>query len=226
MSTKTDKTETIDDKVKDTATKAVGGDGAYMPTSFIGTLSNDHRKSADEYASRLVNLLKPGEAYKLVKPELDKALPRFREEYVAKATSGEKLEVEYNKVAAAFITALYGIAHDSPHIAGNELKSWLQKVGNDALPRLKAAIQIGNQTEIEGILAQAYQAQADKIETTMAEVREKPEGVRLGFYERIASLVGDVDGYRGSTVSVSENPSAAVSALGQRLATAKTFSKN
>lgn len=182
-------------------------------------------REAEKYSDGLVDLLKPGADFKAVRPKLEEALPRFRDLYKAKATHGSKLETEYNNVAAAFLTALYGIGHDDPTNAGSEIKNWLQKVGNDALPKLKSAIEAGDQTEIESILKQAYQNNQNKVETLLAQVREKSDDTKMAFYGRLGSYVGDINGYKASPVTVAENTAAAVQALGQRLATAKTFSK-
>ena len=183
-------------------------------------------KRVQEYTDTLVDLLKPGVGYKLVKPEVDRARKKFLETYTVKPTKGAELESEYNKIATAYLVALRGVGVDSPHLAGNEMKLWLQRLGNDALPKVKAAIEIGDQTQILSLFEQAYQASADKVETKMAELREQPDNVRLGVYGKIGGYLGDVNGYKGSAISVSENPAAALQALGQRLGTAKTFSKN
>lgn len=189
----------------------------------MGTATID--EIATKYTNTLVDLLKPGADFKAIRPRIEDALPKFRKSYKAKETKGSELENAYNSVAAAFLTALYGVGHDDPRNAGNEVKNWLQKVGNDALPRLKAAIEIGDQSEIESILKDAYKNNSNKIETTLAEVREKPDDVKMGFYGRLGSYVADINGYKVSPVTVAENPSAAIQALGQRLAAAKTFSK-
>ncbi len=176
------------------------------------------------YIDKLVNRLKPGASYKGVKGDLDRASKGFQA-YNLSATPDSELEKGFNKAAAAYIGGLYGIGFDDPTLAGSDMKNWLQKVGEDGLARAKAAIKVGNRTELMRIFEQAYEADKSGIEPLLAEVREQPQDVRMGFYGGIAGMLAGVNGYTaGDAVKVSENAAAAVGALRQRLTTAENFS--
>ena len=96
-----------------------------------------------------------------------------------------------------------------------------------ALGRVYAAIERGDKIGLESELKEAFEAHmgGNRLETTLSDVRNQPDETKMGVYGDLAKLLGDVDGYKGSAVSVSENLPGAIQGLQQRLAIAESVSK-
>ncbi|MBI2654961.1 hypothetical protein HYX06_00870 [Candidatus Woesearchaeota archaeon] len=179
----------------------------------------------EHYVHQITELAKPGANYNLVRKDIEKASAGFTANYQAKPTPKGEREKEFNKVAATYVHSLFGIGYDDPSLAGNQVKQWLSRLPEGALGRIYGAIERGDKVAILNEINQAWQAQANKLESILAEVREQPDEVKLAVYGNLASMLGDVNGYKGSPVSVAENLPGAISGLQQRLAVAESVSK-
>ncbi len=187
-------------------------------------MAETHEKPHEKYLHEITELAKPGANYKLVAKDIEKATAGFTARYEAKPTPKSEREREFNRASATYLHSLFGIGYDDPSIAGNQVKQWLAKLPEGALGRIYGAIERGDKVAILNELNQAWQAQANKLETILAEVREQPDSVKLAVYGGLAQMLGDVNGYKGSPVSVAENFPAAISGLQQRLAVAESIS--
>ena len=182
---------------------------------------------AQEYEDSFVEYSKPGAGYKLAAKDIAKVMPKFSRDYEAKATSKDKREGEFNKMALAFMANLYGIGYDNPEVAGGQLKNILSKAPEGILAKIYTAIERGDKLELKAALKQGLEAfyQNQKLETTLTDARNQPDDVRVAYSKGLVSLVGDVDGYKGSYVTALENPTLVLQGLAQRLALAESVAK-
>ena len=185
------------------------------------------KKLAQEYVDSFVEYSKPGAGYKLAAKDIAKVMPKFSRDYEAKATSKDKREGEFNKMALAFMANLYGIGYDNPEVAGGQLKNILSKAPEGILAKIYTAIERGDKLELKAALKQGLEAfyQNQKLETTLTDARNQPDDVRVAYSKGLVSLVGDVDGYKGSYVTALENPTLVLQGLAQRLALAESVAK-
>jgi hypothetical protein len=192
------------------------------------TSGHGGQATPEHYVNQLVDLSKPGANYRHVKGDLDKGTAVFMAKYDGKAVAKSDREQTLNKIAATYLGGMFGIGYDDPTIPGSQIKQAIGKMpdGSEVMSRLYGAIERGDKAGIVGILNQAWQAQANKLETVVAQLREQSEEIRMAVYGNLANLLGDVDGYKGSVVSVAENLPGAVSGLQQRLAVAESVSKS
>ena len=179
---------------------------------------------AEHYVHQITELAKPGANYNLVRKDIEKASVGFTAQYRAKPTPKGQREQEFNKASATYLHSLFGIGYDDPSLAGNQVKQWLAKLPEGALGRIYGALERGDKVAILNELNQAWQAQANKLETILAQVREQADAIKLAVYGGLAQMLGDVNGYKGSAVSVAENLPGAISGLQQRLAVAESVS--
>lgn len=180
------------------------------------------------YVDRAIELTKPGAIYPLIKPNLDRARAAL-ERHELETIEDKDKEKAFNKIAAVYLSGLYGGAGDSPDLAGGEIKRWLGQgpEAAAALNRIYGALKSKNKTTLEYELLQAYLSNATsiKLETLNTEVTHQPDPVKEDYASGLASILAEVDGYTGSRVTVLQNPSGALQGLAQRLATAENFGK-
>ena len=189
--------------------------------------THEHEDAVPNYVNQIVEVVKPGAGYKLAAPNIIKAHSAF-EKFELKPTAKSDREKVFNRVAAAYVGGLFDKGYDSPELAGGELKNYLSKHPREgALGRVYTAIERGDKIGLESELKEAFESHigSNKLETTLSDVRNQPDETKMGVYGDLAKLLGDVDGYKGSAVSVSENLPGAIQGLQQRLAIAESVSK-
>lgn len=180
-------------------------------------------EEAAKYVDTLVKYSKQGAGFKLAEEPLKMALPKFREDYKAKPTSKDKREPEFNTVAAKFLNILYGAGFDSPDIAGGMLKKMLEKAPEGTAGKLYGAIEKGDQYGIEEALKLTVESsyQNNKLETTVADWKNQIDPLKTNVAKGLASILGDVNDFKGSYLSILENPTVTLQGLQQRLAIAE-----
>jgi len=182
---------------------------------------------AQKYVNAYIALAKPGAGDDLVAADLKRALT-FRNMYEAKQTPKGDLEPEFGKVASAFVASLYGGSFGSADAARGMVNGWFAGTpeGQTALRRLYNAIEKGRIVAIEYELQNAYTSaiRSTKLQSVAADENNQPDDVRMGVAQVLAAQLGDVNGYKGSPVSVLGNKSAALGGLEQRLAIAESVS--
>ena len=180
--------------------------------------------AAEKYVNQFTEISKPGAGYELSKRDISKAMPIFREKYVAKPISEDKREPEFNKMASVLMSAIYGVGYDSPDIAGGQLKNMLSKAPEGTLAKVYTALERGDQIGLEGTLKEGVEAsyQNTKLETTVADANNQSDAIKIGWSKGLASIVGDVNGYEGSHIKVLQNPVAVLQGLQNRLAIAQS----
>ena len=183
--------------------------------------------AAEEYVDSFVKYSKPGAGYELAAKDIAKVMPKFSRDYEAKATSKDKREGEFNKMALAFMGNLYGIGYDNPEVAGGQLKNILSKAPEGTLAKVYTAIERGDKLELKAALKQGLEAfyQNQKLETTLTDARNQPDEVRIEYSKGLVKIVGDVNGYEGSYVTALENTPQVLQGLAQRLALAESVAK-
>lgn len=184
--------------------------------------------TVDETVKKLYGELtaqvKPNAQFNAVKSDLDRVEPEFIKLYDGKPVDGSKLEEGFNAAAKSYITALYSVSGskqpivDGPEWYGNEIRSWLRQVSDEALGQVKAAIKAGNRAEVLRLFNQAYQAQANKLTSVLSKVQEQPSEVQLGVWGQVAKALGGKNAARVAT-----NPGAALQALGQLYAIQEAY---
>ena len=182
---------------------------------------------AQTYVNTFVKYSTPGAGYELAAKDVAKVMPKFSAAYNAKATPKDKREGEFNKMALAFMANLYGIGYDNPEVAGGQLKNILSKAPEGTLAKIYTAIERGDKLELKAALKQGLEAfyQNQKLESTLTDARNQPDDVRVAYSKGLASLVGDVAGYKGSYVTALENTPQLLQGLAQRLAVAESVSQ-
>ena len=189
--------------------------------------THEQGDAVQNYVNQIVEVVKPGAGYRLAAPNITKAHSAF-EKFELKPTAKSDREKVFNRIAAAYVGGLFDKGYDSPELAGGELKNYLSKHPREgALGRVYAAIERGDKIGLESELKEAFESHigGNKLETTLNDVRNQPDETKMGVYGNIATLLGDVDGYSGSAVSVSENLAASIQGLQQRLTIAEGVSK-
>jgi len=179
------------------------------------------------YVDRFVELSKQGTNYRLMQPNIEKAHAAL-EKHELKPTEKKDREKRLNELAAVYLGGAFGIGYDSPEVAGGQMKQYFNRLpdGSETLGRVYNAIERKDKVGIENELKRALESVGgNKRESLATEVRDQPEPIRMGVYGGIAPLIADVDGFKGSTVSVAENFPGALSGLEQRLAVAEAFGK-
>ena len=185
----------------------------------------------ETYVNRIVGLTKPNATYRAVAGDLGKVVAEgsLFTELKLDPTSKNKREEAFSRVAAAYLGSAYGIGYDDPTVAGGQLKSLIQRLpdSSEILSRIYGAIERGEKPAVLHEINQVWKnvVGGNKLEALLADLRNQPDEVKMPVYDAIAQLLGNVDGYQGSAVSVAENLPGAVSGLQQRLALAESVSK-
>ena len=166
----------------------------------------------------LDELLEPNASFKLNKGDIGSYAANM-DGYVLTATPESMLEGKFNDMAALY---LHGREFQGDNtLPGTNMKNMLTKLGDDGLPRAKAAIEAGNLTKLIDIFNDAYVADKSKVEPTMATIREQDTPVKMGVYGNMAT---EIAGPNGDPVKVAENVAGAIQAIQQKKAGAKNFS--
>ena len=118
---------------------------------------------------------------------------------------------------------LYGAGFDSPDIAGGMLKKMLEKAPEGTAGKLYGAIEKGDQYGIEEALKLTVESsyQNNKLETTVADWKNQTDPLKTNVTKKLASILGDVNDFKGSYLSILENPAVTLQGLQQRLAIAE-----
>ncbi len=184
-------------------------------------------EAVQSYVNNIVELSKPGTNFRLMKPNIEKAHAAL-EKYELKPTAKKDREKRFNEIATVYLGGSFGIGYDSPDVAGGQMKQYFNRLpdGAETLSRVYGAIERTDKVGLETELKRALEAVGgNKLEALATEVRDQPDDIKLGVYNGIGSLVAEVNGYQGSTVSVAENFTGAISGLQQRLATAEALGR-
>lgn len=190
-------------------------------------MEQDTRKVITGYVDKIVDLSKPGTNYRLMRPNIERAHAAL-EKHELKPTAKKDREKRFNEVATVYLGGAFGIGYDSPEIAGGQMKQYFNRLpdGAETIGRVYSAIERKDKVGLESELKRALEAVGgNKLEALATEIRDQPDKIKLGVYDIIGSLVAEVNGYKGSTVSVAENFTGAVSGLQQRLSMAETLGK-
>src|SRR3989338_10709797 len=121
--------------------------------------------------------VQPGASLKHVKPDLHRVESGFFDLYDGKPVGDAKLEDAFNSVAKSYITSLYDLVGrkqpnvDCPEWYGNLIRDWLGKVSPEAMGQVRAAIKAGNRAEVLRLLNQSYEAQANKLQSTISKIQ-------------------------------------------------------
>ncbi len=173
--------------------------------------------------------VQPGASLKHIKSDLERIEPSFFKLYDGKPIEDAKLEDAFNSVAKSYVTSLYNIAGkpqplvDGPEWYGNLIRDWLGKVGPEAMGQVRAAIKSGNRAEVLRLLNQAYEAQANKLQSTISKIQGQSSDVQMGVYTLIANTLAG--GKSGDVAKVATNVPAAVQALGQYASITDAYQK-
>lgn len=180
----------------------------------MGTETLEEKLFKDVHAQ-----VQPGASLKHIKPDLDRIEPSFFKLYDGKPVGDAKLEDAFNSVAKSYVTALYDLVGknqpnvDGPEWYGNLIRDWLGKVGPEAMGQVRAAIKQGNRAEVLRLINQGYEAQANKLQSTISKIQGQSSDVQMGVYTLIANTLAGGKG--GDVAKVATNVPAAVQALGQ-----------